>query len=381
MPTVDSIARQKDMIADVSRKILRDDINVTNNSAPVKIPTADGNSSTSGFTIRPNFADVLDSYGQGLENFMSEFDRTMSSLRESSDRLKESVQNREEEQLATRRKAQETEYNRRQSAEVFADAAREKVQDNEQIREARADRMAEVNLERMRDDIQEQTSGTERFANAVRERIQDGVQSQREQTEQFAADTRQRVQSAREQTERFAQQYLIAENSARQNQNDAVENLNSTRQENSNAALSNVRNLVDRFNDAVSYFNENRDISGRMSALAVNFSDRENFAGLNAVGITVDDNGRLRVNETRLNDALNENSANVNELLGQNGLAGRLDRNVELANSQRDNLYPNVADYVNEEKIEPTESLYALQLNQTAAHAGETNWRFLNMFT
>ena len=101
---------------------------------------------------------------------------------------------------------------------------------------------------------------------------------------------------------------------------------------------------------------------------------------LNDVGI-VNDNGRLRVNESRLAEALNRNSADVANALGQNGLAGRLDRSVELANSQRDNLFPSVADYLNDRRNEPTESLYAAQLNQTAALARVQGANFVNMFT
>lgn len=382
MPTVDSIVRQKNLIADVSEKLFRNDIDAAKNSVLTKGPTdtAD-NMITSGFGLRSGISEMLGSYTEDRENFTSEFDRTISSLRESSDRLKESVQQREDEQLATRRRAQETEYNRRESAERFADAARQDAEENRQVREERADRMSAANLERMRDDLQAQRDGMERFANAVRERIQDTDEARVARAEQFATDNNRRVQSTREQTERFAAQYLVAENQTRQTQADAAQNLNAVRDANANAALSNVRNLVNRFNDAVDYFNQNRGVSNRMSALAVNFNEARNSEGLNTVGITIGDDGRLRVNETRLNDALNENSANVNELLGRNGLAGRLDRSVELANAQRDDLFTDVTDYVNAERAEPTESLYALQLNQTAAHAGEVNWRFLNMFT
>ena len=162
--------------------------------------------------------------------------------------------------------------------------------------------------------------------------------------------------------------------------------MDETRDENNNAALSNVRNLVARFNDAVNYFNENRGVSDRMNALAGSFDRTENFAGsLNSVGISFNENGRLTVNETRLSDALNENSANVNALLGRNGLAGRLDRSIELATSQRENLFPSVTDYINDannnRRDELTESLYAAQLNQTAALARESSSNFVNMFT
>ena len=89
----------------------------------------------------------------------------------------------------------------------------------------------------------------------------------------------------------------------------------------------------------------------------------------------MNEGGTLSVNETRLSDALSRDSTGVNELLG------RLDRTVELANSQRDNLFPSVTDYLSNRRDEPTESLYAAQLNQTAALARESGANFINMFT
>lgn len=354
MPTVESIARQKMMTADLSGKIFRTNNEAANRSVLIKGPTDTADDMIkSGFGLRSNISEMLGNYTEEKNNFNSEFDRTMSSIKESAEKFREDAQVKQDEQLASRREALETEYNRRESAERFADAAREKFAENEEIRRERAAELNAENIERVQENLRSQRENAENFANAVRERIQSNTLTRRDETE------------------RFAQQYLVSE----------TQNMNATRNENSNAALSNVRDLVRNFNDAVTFFNENRGVSNRMSALAISFTETENFAdSLNAVGIT-NENGQLRVNETRLTDALNRNSEDVNELLGRNGLAGRLDRTVELANSQRENLFPSVVDYVGSRREEPTESLYALQLNQTAAHARENNWHFLNMFT
>ena len=119
-----------------------------------------------------------------------------------------------------------------------------------------------------------------------------------------------------------------------------------------------------------------------MNVLAENFGDNETLTqSLDAVGISVNESGKLRVNENKLADALDENSSNVNAVLGQNGLAGQMSRNVDLANSQRENLFPTVTDYAGDKRDEPTESLYAAQNNRTAAHSKENAGYFLNMFT
>lgn len=448
MPTVNNIAQQKALTADVSSKIFRTNIEAATQSVLVKGPMETANDMIgSTFGLRSNISEMLGTYTEERESFDSEFNRTMSSLKESSDKLKESVQSKAEEQAAIRDKAQQTEHDRQESARKFADDARKKIDEARHNRQERADQLAEITRERIQNSAQAQRDRMEQLAEEARERTQQAEQRRREQpqqveqpqrtqqtvqtaaqvqrentdmtaenireriqrdeqslrgrTEQLADTTRQRTQenqqtqrerqrerqqtvaqTQRERTERFAAEYLVAENNTQATRRDVEQDLNNIRDENANAALSNVRNLVNRFNDAVNYFNENRGMSDRMNALAVSFNDNENLAGsLNAVGITVNDNGQLAVNETRLTDALNKNSANVNEVLGRNGLAGRLDRSLELANSQRENLFPTVTDYVTDRREEPTESLYAARLNQTAALARENASNFVNMFT
>ena len=140
---------------------------------------------------------------------------------------------------------------------------------------------------------------------------------------------------------------------------------------------------MNTFNSTVDYLNENRGVSNRMNALATNFGDNDNLTqSLDSVGISVNEGGKLRVNEDRLADALSEDSSNVNAVLGQKGLAGRLNRNVDLAKSQRENLFPTVTDYAGGKREEPTESLYtAKTAKKTAEHSKENAGHFLNMTT
>ncbi len=432
MPTVNSIAAQRNLTADVSAKIFRTDFDSASKSVLINGPMNSANEMVnSTFGLRSNISEMLGTYEEERESFNSEFDKTLSSLKESADKFQESVQSDAQTKAAVRAKAQENEQARRESAQKFADAARDQLEDNRQARREQADQIADITRERMQnsaqaqrerdqqiaeaatrqqtrtaEQIQRENSAqvvdtairqnqtdnrlqherTEQISVAAHERAVDNEQTAIERTEQIVNDSRERAQqnarTRRQETERFAAQYLVTEEDAERTQNNAVEQINLTREENADAALSNVRNLVDRFNDAVSYFNENRGMSGRMSALAGNFGNAGNFTeSLNSVGITVTENGRLRVNEERFANALNENSGNVGAVLGQNGLVGQLNRNLELANSQRENLFPSVTDYLNDRRDEPTESLYAVQKNQTAALSGGTAWNFVNMFT
>ena len=340
MPTVNALARQVELTADVSSKIFRTDFEKSADSVLIKgsLDTA-ADMVNSGFGLRSNISEMLGNYTEERDNFNSEFDETMSSLRQSADKLK--------------------------------------TQDNTQSDTDGA-------LSTLGD------FATFKIPPEAMARIREREQLQRENAQEVADVQRQQAQSAQdfatrsaENVRNFADEYLVAEE-----QDDTpsiaetIQNLNSTRDENTASALSTVRNFVNTFNSAVDYLNENRGMSSRMNALASNFGDNETLTqSLDSVGISVNEDGRLRVNEDRLADALNENSSNVNAVLGQNGLAGRLDRNVDLANSQRDNLFPTITDYAGDTREEPTESLYAAQNKRTAAHNRLNAGRFLNMFT
>ncbi|MBR4383222.1 MAG: hypothetical protein IKP64_06650 [Selenomonadaceae bacterium] len=351
MPTVNAITRQVELTADVSAKFFRDDFqrsaksilitgsldtaaNLTLVKDPKEALSTDStlingpidtaaDMTKSKFGLRSNVSEKLGNYEEERENFNSEFDENMSSLKKSADRLEINLQDKDD-ALSTLKNVADSEIPPEEVAdENFLREDTEQVADDEQIQAAQNYEMRPV----------------ERFEN-------------------------------------FVAEYLTAETS---NVAETIQTPNATRD-----ALSDVRNFVNTFNSTVDYLNENRVVSGRMNALATNFGDNEILTqSLDSVGISVNEGGKLRVNEDRLADALSENSSNVTAVLGQNGLAGRMSRNVDLANFQRENLFPTFTDYAaGDKRDEPTESLYAAQTaKKTAAHSKENAGHFLNMFT
>lgn len=340
MPTVNAIARQVELTADVSSKIFRMDLQKSADSVLIKgsLDTA-ADMVKSGFGLRSNISEMLGNYEEERDNFNSEFDETMSSLRESADRLEGNTQDDDTDGALS----------------TLGDFATFKIPPEEMARIRERERL-------QREDAQQ-------VADAQRQRIR---------------DERETIMRPAENFRNFAAEYLTAEQPERPPTiAETIQELNSNRDEDTASALADVQNFVNTFNSTVDYLNENRGMSGRMNALASNFGDNESLTqSLDSVGISVNENGTLRVNEDRLADALNENSSGVNEVLGQNGLAGRLNRNVDLANSQREKLFPTIEDYAGDKREEPTESLYAVQNNRkTAAHSGQNASYFLNMFT
>ena len=333
MPTVNAISRQVELTADVSSKLFRTDFEKSANSVLIKGSLDSANDFlNSNFGLRSNISEMLGNYTEERDNFNAEFSETMSSLKKSADKL-----------------------------ETDTDGALSTLGD----------------------------FATFKIPPEAMAKVREREQLQREDARQIADMQRQQIRNEREEFLRpaknfrdFADEYLTADKPDRENIVETIQNLNSTREENISAALSNVKNFVNTFNSTVDYLNENRGMSNRMNALATNFGDNDNLTqSLDSVGISVNEGGKLRVNENKLADALDENSSNVNAVLGQNGLAGRMSRNVELANSQRENLFPTIEDYAGDKRDEPTESLYAAQKNRTATHARKKAGHFLNMFT
>ena len=168
--------------------------------------------------------------------------------------------------------------------------------------------------------------------------------------------------------QKFANEYLTAEKSFTK----------TAPNPNEDSRVTDVRNLVQNFNSTKSYLDENRSVSSRMAALADNFGGNEKLNNsLNEIGISVNSQGFLALNESAFTSALNNNSEGVSSALGSNGLAGQLDRNINLANYQGDKLFTSITDFANNQRQDDAESLYGNNAN----YAQENSPRIFAMLT
>lgn len=120
------------------------------------------------------------------------------------------------------------------------------------------------------------------------------------------------------------------------------------------SAISNVKSLVSDYNDALSFFSDNKDVSKRASALATEFADTTYRAdSYSAIGINVDSKtGALTLDEDKLAKALTTESSRTENLLGRNGLSGKAESHVNLANFQKDKVFPSMSNMLgNETKL------------------------------
>jgi flagellar capping protein FliD len=132
-------------------------------------------------------------------------------------------------------------------------------------------------------------------------------------------------------------------------------------------AVKNVKNLVDKYNDAVSLFSDNASLSKRMQNVSDMFADTKYRASnYESIGITVGKDGSLSVDEEKLADAIVSSPDKVSRIVGKEGLAGKAESHVQMANYQKDKLFPSVT------------SLFGSELKTAQAYTGNGMLRMNN---
>ena len=131
----------------------------------------------------------------------------------------------------------------------------------------------------------------------------------------------------------------------------------STRNEALTAALKAVEKFASDYNDAIDFFNSNSDVSKRIGRMGTMFADTKYRSGnYNSIGLQVQSDGKIKIDEEKLTKVLTEDADNyakslenggdgafrsrVSEILGKDGLAGKADDHISVANNQRDRLFP-----------------------------------------
>ena len=106
-------------------------------------------------------------------------------------------------------------------------------------------------------------------------------------------------------------------------------------------ALKAVEEFASNYNDAINFFNDNSDISKRIGRMGTMFGDTTyRNANYRQIGLQVSSDGTLKIDEDKLTKAITENPDKVASVLGKDGLAGKADNHISVANNQRDRLFP-----------------------------------------
>jgi len=330
MPTINSIVSQANMVAQLSTRYF--DSNQAANDSVLVRPGYNTvfNFLKSDFGGQPALTNLIENYRDNRASFNDEMQENLNSLKESADKVKESAQAEVEDTAET--------------AEV-ADT------DNDNNTGSTLSTLGEFAIDNIPPE-------------------QRNVPPPKETTQPEPPPPPE-PKTSMNALKNFAAEYLTAERI----ESDVLENISHI---NKNSRVSQIQNLVHDFNSAISYLYKNRSVSARLAALADKFGNNQNLAAsLNSIGISIDAQGFLSLNESIFNSALNNNSESVNNILGSEGLAGQLDKNIDLANYQGDRLFSSILDYTNQRPQDDAESLYGNNAN----YARENTPRLFAMFT
>ncbi len=324
MPTVNSIVSQANMVVGLSSKVFGGNRALANSSMMLQ-PALNtfANFLKSDFGGQPALTNLIENYSSNRESFNESFQENLNSLQESSDKVKASSDTETETESGT---------------------SETKDTDNDQNTGAALSTLGQF----ANGNIPPQEKN---ISLAVKPK----VNPKPEPPEQ------------KDNLQKFANEYLTAEKPTEE-----------TTVTNEDSRVTDVKNLVRDFNATKSYLEENRGMSNLMSALADKFGNNQQLnESLNEVGISVNAQGFLTLNEGIFNHALNNNSESVNSIIGSDGLAGQLDKNINLANYQSDKLFTSITDYANNQRQDDAESLYG----NNAAYAKENSPRIFAMLT
>jgi hypothetical protein len=319
MPSVNSVVGQANMVAGLSTKLFGTNFAAAKNSLLIQpANNTFANFLKSDFGGQPALTNLIENYSNKRENFQETLKENMSSLKESADKVKGTS---------------ETETETPKVADT----------DNDKNTGAALSTLGE-------------------FANGNIPPQERNIAL----TVKPKTNPKPETPEPKDNLQKFANEYLTAEKSVEK-----------TTTSNEDSRVTNVKNLVRDFNSAMSYLNENRGMSNRMAALADHFGSSKLNDSLNEIGISVNSQGFLSLNESAFNSALSKNSESVNSILGSEGLAGQLDKNINLANYQGDKLFTSITDFANHSRQDDAESLYGSRAN----YAQENTPRIFAMLT
>ncbi len=345
MPTINSIVRQANMAAEFSVKFFGTNFQAANNSMLFRSSAETmGALFRSEFGGQPALNNLIENYREQRQNFNQGLRENLDSLRDSAEKLRESTKNDTDSDTTTTTTNATNNNNTGSTLSTLGEFARGNVPPQDR------------NIATAATNNNERRTAPENPTNTRAENVPPSND-----------------------LTTFANEYLTADET--EEADDVLEIDAVARDDNADNRLNNVRNLVRDYNATVNYLNQNRGLSSRVSALANNFGNRALTESLNSIGISVNRNGELSVNEEVLSRALNNDAEGVNQILGSEGLTGRLERDVNLANAQQDRLFPNVADYAGNRREDYAENLYTTRTINTAAYAWENTARLLAMLT
>ncbi|MFT8352826.1 flagellar filament capping protein FliD [Clostridium saccharoperbutylacetonicum] len=110
----------------------------------------------------------------------------------------------------------------------------------------------------------------------------------------------------------------------------------------SNRIVNSVKDFANDYNKVVNFLGSNSDKSSKIESLSNSFKGTKNNSdSLSSIGITIENDGKLSVNENTLKNAISKDFKNVRDILGgASGTATETYSKVQDAMNKSKNLYP-----------------------------------------
>lgn len=106
-------------------------------------------------------------------------------------------------------------------------------------------------------------------------------------------------------------------------------------------AIKAVSDFAKSYNDAIDFFSDNADVSKRIGRMQTMFADTTyRQANYEAIGLNIGGDGRITIDEDKLAQSIANDPNRVASALGRDGLGGKAQDHVSMANSQRESLFP-----------------------------------------
>ena len=138
-----------------------------------------------------------------------------------------------------------------------------------------------------------------------------------------------------------------------------------------------IGSIIDNYNDTVNYLQKNTGLSVRFDSFVQSGIDQTDYRhALNNVGIVPQNDGTLSVDKEALSLSLADNSAAVENALGRNGLAGRIDNMVNVSSYRADNMFPSFSAFTGRNSFS---SFYAADSLPVISYYGNIG-NFMDMF-
>lgn len=124
---------------------------------------------------------------------------------------------------------------------------------------------------------------------------------------------------------------------------------------NKKESLNDIKQLINSYNDTLHFFNKNKSLSQENMNIYTALKEIT-YPPLSyeSIGIQIDINGKLRINENKLINAINNTPNTVNNIL--TGLMNSTNNQLNIINSQYDKLFPEIQKTIGNEML--TTSFY-----------------------